>query len=470
MKIAPWLLPILTVTACCCSGPGGSTGGGSGTSSSSSSSSSGGAAWKIVPLDTSDGGDASDLALSVGPNDTVGVAYYLGQPQTGANQPPCNATYQPFQIRYVQYSNGQVTQPSVVDTVCHPQYGLGLALQSSGLPAVAYLGGAPYGPMANYWIESQALVAYQQAAGSWTQEVTNNAAGNPEYAQTADGGVTDYQVEGKEIVLGLFSQIGFDSKGTAYDFYRDINFAQSIGTTGDYASSDIEGEVGGPTAWNLEWAFAGNTWSYDGLPVLGLGGHNQLVMANDQPAIVCDEFAQSAGDDASGLNVDFVMRLGPIPANNWTVPLRIIQTGNNGTGPSIAWDGTFGFAVTVYDSQASKLWYTSSTDGVTWENADDVFAGAGGWFPSIAISPVTHKPTIADFLCSNVPGPTAIQQCPADQMQIETRTFNGGSFGSGEVVDPAGGYEPKIAFLSTGKMVIAYRQLPTFDLVLAVQQ
>jgi hypothetical protein len=463
MKITPWLLG-LSVLAACSPGNGGDGGGTTGTSSSSSSGGSGNG-WKIVPLDTSDGGDASDLALAVGPNDTVGVAYYLSQPT------PDGGTFQPYQIRYVQYpTTGQPTTPSVVDTVVHPQYGLGLAIQASGLPAVAYLGGAPYGPMANYWIQSQAVVSYQQAGGTWNLEVTNNAMGNPEVAQTADGGMTDYMVSGMEIVVGLFSQIGFDSKGTAYDFYRDINFAQSIGTTSDYGSSDIEGEVGGPTAWNLEWAFAGNTWVFDGTPPLGLGGHNQLVMANDQPAIVCNEFSQTAGDDTTGLNVDFVMRLGPNPANNWTVPLRIIGTGKNGTGPSIAWDSTFGYAVVVYDNDASKLLFTSSPDGVTWQGQDDVYAGAGGWFPSVAISPITHKPTIADFLCSNVPGPTSISQCPASQEAIEVRTFTGNSFATGAIVDPAGGYEPKIAYLSTGKMVIAYRQLPTYDIVLAVQQ
>ncbi len=51
-----------------------------------------------------------------------------------------------------------------------------------------------------------------------------------------------------------------------------------------------------------------------------------------------------------------------------------------------------------------------------------------------------------------------------------SRSWSGGAFGQSAAVDPAGGFEPKLGFLSTGKMVIAYRQLPSYDLVLAVQQ
>jgi hypothetical protein len=470
MKITPWLLSLSLLAAC--SGNS-STGGGNGTTSSSSSSSGGsGNGWTIVPLDTTDGGDDSDLELAVGPGDVVGVAYYK------AYVGDAGTDFNPYQVRYVQYANGKVSAPSVIDTISHPAYGLSLAIQSSGLPVVAYLGGASYGMGAAasiYWVNSQALVAYQQAGGTWTQQVANDAQHDMP-AQMVNAcptlSMTDYGAAGVG-VLGLFPAIGFDSKGTAYDYFRNVHFGQSIGTTSDFASSDINGEIGGPATWTDEWAYAGNIWNYDGAVQLGLGGHIRMAMVHDQPALVTDEFSSSAGDNNSGENVDFMMRLASTPTSDWSCPQRIISAGATWTGPSMAWDATFGYAVTVYDAVATKLLYTSSTDGVTWpgtNNVDDVYAGAGGWYPSIAISPVTHKPTIADFLCSNVPGPTAIQQCAPAQQAIETRTFTGGSFAAGVVVDPAGGFEPKIGFLSTGKMVIAYRQLPTYNLVLAVQQ
>ena len=459
MRLVPWVLCLLLASACCTeTGP---DAGGTGSGSSSGSSGNG---WKIVTLDASDGGDDSDLALSVGAFDTVGVAYFLGQPQ------PAGSDYRPYQIRYVQYVHGNVTPPSLVDTVDLPQYGLGLAIQPSGLPAVAYLGGAPYGGDAGagstYWAQSQALVSYQQANGSWVPSIANNAQGNP-LAQTADGGSTSYMVMEQPIVLGLFPAIGFDSAGVTYDYFRDVNFGQN---NKDYTASNIDGEVGGPGAWNLEWAFAGTTWTFDGTPVYGLGGHNQLAMANGEPALVCDEFESGGGDNGSGTHVDFLLRLGSTPANNWSVPQRIIDAQFTQTGPSIAWDPTFGYAVAVYDTGASQLLFTSSTDGYTWAKADDVYAGAAGWYPSIAISPVTHAPAIADFLCSTVAGVTTLQQCPATQQAVEVRSYSGGAFGPGVAVDPAGGFEPKLGFLSTGKMVIAYRQLPSYDLVLAVQQ
>jgi hypothetical protein len=455
MKITPWLLPVFTLAAC--GGGGGSTGTNGSPTGGGSTGGSGGSGWTIVPLDASDGGDQSDLALAVGPGDTVGVAYYLSQPQ------PATSDFQPYQIRYVQYAAGAVTAPTIVAGegdagIAHPEYGLGLAISPSGQPAVAFLGGASYGTgsaASIYWPQSQAMVSYQQANGSWTQEVADNAQAD-QVAQTVNGvndGMTDYGATGV-VVLGLFSAIGFDSTGVAYDYFRDVHFGQSIGTTGDFAAANINGEIGGPTSWQAEWAFAGNTWVNDGSTVLGLGGHNQLVMANDQPAIACDEFDSSAGDNSSGQNVDFTMRVASMPLSDWSLPQRILSVGATQTGPSLAFNATFGYAVTVYDTTKDQLLFTSSTDGVTWAKADDVFAGPGGWFPSVAISPVSNKPAIADFLCSNQPGPTAIGECPTTEQAIEVRAFSGNSFSPGAVVDPAGGFEPKIGFLSTGKMVI----------------
>ncbi len=465
---------LLLGSACCNSGGGGGTGGNTGGTGGTSGGTSGGNGWNIVTLDAADGGGSplDDLEIAVGPNDVVGVGY-LQDSLTQSVQG--NELYD---VRYVQYtpSSGAATQPQVIDDI-QDLYGVSVALSPSGQPAVAYLGGQPFGGAAkasHYWYASAAIVAYQNGT-TWTKQTADDGKADPDGPTTmgTQTNVTSpYQATGPSVV-GLYSALGFDSKGVAYDYFRDVLFGQSIGGNSDFGSSRIDGEVGGPTAWTLEWAFLGTTWSLDGNPVLGLGGHLHLVMANDEPALVTDEFGQSGGAESSGQNVDFVMRLGP---NHWSAPVRVFTADDTQTGPSLAYDPSYGYAAVVYDqgSNRNQLLFSSSKDGTTWSAADDVYGGSGGWYPSVAIDPTRGAPAIADFLCSTQSGIGNLQSCPASQRAIEVRTLQGVAWGQPETVDPAGGYQPKLAFLSTGKMVIAYRQLDAKGkvgpLVLAVQQ
>ncbi|MHB8416488.1 MAG: hypothetical protein ACYDCL_00320 [Myxococcales bacterium] len=476
---------------CCCSGGGGNTGGGSGGSTGSNGNNGGacGAAptWTLVTLDaTPDAGSPlDDLELAIGPGDVVGVGYLQDSLTQSAQG---NELYD---VRYVQYANGAAGQPQRIDQI-QEIYGVSVAFQPSGVPAVAYLGGAPYGgdggAGSHYWRASAAMVAYQDGGAGWTVGTADDGLTDPN-GPTDMGTVASCtapcNVSGGNCVcqspynaklaavVGLYSALGFDSKGVAYDYFRDVLFGQSIGTNSDFGSSRIDGEVGGAAGWTMEWAFLGTTWDYQGTPVLGLGGHLHLVMANDQPALVTDEFGQSPGAESGGQNVDFVMRLG---TNNWSVPQRIFNASDTQTGPSLAYGAGVGFAAAVYDEGSSQqtLLFSSSQDGQSWSPANDVFAGSGGWYPSVAIDPTTGQPSIADFFCSDETGVSNLQSCPATQRSLELRTLQGAGWCSAVQVDPAGGYQPKLGFLSTGKRVIAYRQLDAKGkvgpLVLAVEQ
>ncbi|HUB05755.1 MAG TPA: hypothetical protein VMB50_02080 [Myxococcales bacterium] len=486
MRTIGTVVTALAIAAGCCAlDCGGGGGGTNGTTSSGGNpgGNNGGCGaplkWNLVTLDgTADGGSAlDDLEIAVGPNDVVGVGY-LQDTTNGAATGQDAGTYD---VRYVQYdsASGTASQPQLIDQIQNT-YGVSVAISPSGQPAVAYLGGPPYGGAgagaSHYWYNSAAIVQYQNAGGAaWTSQTADDGMADPD-GPTTQGGqanvTSDYQATGPSVV-GLYSALGFDSTGVAYDYFRDVLYGQSIGTSSDFGSSRIDGEVGGPTTWTPEWAFLGNTWDYEGGPVLGLGGHLHLVMANDQPALITDEFGQSAGAESGGQNVDFLMRLGP---NNWSVPQRIISVFDTQTGPSLTWDKSYGFAATVFDQGTgkNKLYFASSTDGKTWSTPDDVYAGSGGWYPSVAINPTTGTPAIADFFCSTSSGVSNLASCPKSQRSLEVRTLYGVSWCTAQQVDPAGGYQPKLAFLSGGNMVIAYRQLDAQGkpgpLVLAVQQ
>ncbi|HUB05756.1 MAG TPA: hypothetical protein VMB50_02085 [Myxococcales bacterium] len=468
MKIlAPLAALALLGASSCCSGGGGT--GGSGSSGGSAGGTSGGAAWDIVALDASpDAGSAlDDLALAVGPGDVVGVAYLQDSLQAS------DAGDDWYDVRYVQWAAGTAGQPQEIDRVhADDLFGIALAFAPGGTPSVAYLGGAPYGGAqgaSHFWYESSAMVA-TQAGGSWTAQPADDGLNDPDgptqmgpsgscsaSSCPAQGCCSPYPGTGPSVV-GLYSALGFDSHGTAYDYFRDIGTGEcDSGSATPCGASRIDGEVGGPGDWTLEWAFLGNTWQNDGVTVNGLGAHLHLVMANDVPALVTDDFGDGPGAQSGGQNVDFLTRLGP---NHWSVPQQIISAGDTQAGPSLAWDPTYGYAVAVQNLELHQLLFTSSPDGVTWPAQPSDLAGdSGGWYPSVAISPVTHQPSIADLFCSTQPGASALAQCPADERFLELRSLQGASWAAPVTVDPAGGFLPKLGFLSTGKRVVAYRQL-----------
>ncbi len=481
---------------CSCSGGGGATGGTNGSSGGGSTSggSGGGAAFSIVTLDaTPDAGTLlNDLAIAVGPNDTVGVAYLQDAHFTDGG-------FETYDVRYVSWSNGQASQPVEI-ALAQNLYGISVAFDSSGNPNVAYLGGQPYGGSgsnaSNSWLQSAAVVA-TASGGSFTTQIVDDGTNNPNgptYMGTPANCVSPCNVgpgpnganacvctspyqDNLAAVVGLYSAIGFDSKGTMYDYFRNVGFGEfDTSPVGNASASRIDGRYGTASPYTLEWAYLGDTWEYLNQSVKGLGGHLKLVMANDQPALITDEFGASGGAQSGGQNADFLMRLG---ANNWSLPVRALTLGDSQTGPSLAWHAGYGFAAVGYDQSSSvnRLYFTSSQDGVTWPSPDkatDVFAGAGGWFPSVAIDPVRLEPAIADFYCSDQPVAPSLQSCPASQRSVEVRELQGSGWGQPQTVDPAGGYLPKIAYLSTGKRVIAYFQLygkgAVGPLVLAVEQ
>jgi hypothetical protein len=384
------------------------------------------------------------LSLAIGPNDRVGVAYFRGV--SGSN----------YEVRYVEWQNGNVSNSEVVQSVqrvsdpmvCSQcNYGVSLAFQSNGQPAVSYLGGGDDGTGSLFWKQSDAMISYRQSSGSW-QEQTVVRMSNEAYCNLTGG---DNNPSNIGFVVGLFPALGFVGT-TAHLAYRDVHGGQF--PFQDWNASDLEVASGGGSTWNHRPIVCG------GDDKKAYGGHTQMVIAQGQPAVVSDEIFNSA--DGTGKNVLFHRRNsdGSWTGTAWSSP--VISVDNTQAGPSLAYDSTAGYLIAVTDRTSNTLLFTSSTNGTTWTVATPVVQeGTTGWYPSVAIDPSAHEPSIAYYHCANRTG-VAESSCPANENQLRLMYRVSGSIWRGPtLLDSQGGVFPKLGFLSNGRMVVAYRHPAT---------
>lgn len=400
----------------------------------------------------SNSSDLLPLSLAVGPNDVVGVAYFFCIKNCGSQADDAGTTTADYEIRYISVdANGHVSQPEKV-AVVQRVFGLSLAYDSSGRPAVAYLGGGA--DQSAYWFQSDTAVAFRGASGQWTESVAVTM-GN----QAAGGG----SVSDRGFVVGLNPALVFN--GTqAFVAYRDGHDGQF--PQQDWAASDLEIAIGTAGSWTPKLVAAGGDMK------LAYGGHISMVMANGQPALVHDQVFGSA--DGTGQNVLFQRR----NANGtWTPVFRVQTVSNTQKGASLAWDPTLGYGIAVLERSVSRLSFTECkgttatkcTVAADWTTPDPVYeSGTGGWYPSLAIDPKTHDPSIAFYICSNTPSANEGSCNPNDdELRVTTRIE--GNWNE-QLVDANGGVYPKMAYLSTEQRVIAYRTPTTGVLMLAVER
>ena len=184
-----------------------------------------------------------DIAMAIGPNDKVGVAYFtvVGQSNTGFN----------YGINYVEYQNGVVSTPVQVRVV-QRTLGLTLAYQPDGTPAIGYLGGMNYtytGPMdggmtptgSTYWLESQAAIAYPLSDGGWAESVCMvDSTAMMTFNVSLNCVASNLMNRGS--VVGLWPSLVFDG-GTAMMVFRDVHDGQyPVQDWQASAGQDVRGE------------------------------------------------------------------------------------------------------------------------------------------------------------------------------------------------------------------------------------
>lgn len=375
----------------------------------------------------------SSIAMAVGPDDRIGMAYFV---RTGT----LTNAVENQELRYREFNGGTLGPVERVATV-QRVYGVSLAFGPDGQPALTYLGGGR--DDSTFWWQSDLAVAYRSAAGTWTEQVavrrSNEAAtGNP----LSDAG----------FLVGLNPAIVF-SGSQAIVAYRDGhngNFGRQ-----DWESSDLELAVGGPTTWQHRMVAPSGDGKY------GYGGHISMVMAGGQPALVHDQAREGA--TASGLDITFQRR--NADGTTWSPPVRVQAVGNTQLGASLAYDAQVGFGIAAVDKAAGdKLTFiecagtsaTRCTAASDWTTPDPVFQqGSGGWYPSLAFDPQFHEPSIAFYNCAREAGRNDTGCNPNDDELVVSSRISG--IWRETLVDAGGGWSPKLAFLSNGKRVVLYR-------------
>jgi hypothetical protein len=191
-----------------------------------------------------------------------------------------------------------------------------------------------------------------------------------------------------------------------------------------------------------------------------------MIIVGGQPVVVSDQLpGVSGGGGAAGQNVHFARRTG---TDTWAKK-QVATVLNTALGPSIAHDATLGYAIAYEDRTVNALYVTTSMDGVTWSTPDPVHnSGSGGFWPSIAVHPTFHDPSVAYHFCDKRAGIAEGSCRPSDDaLKIEERIAG---VWREHTVDTGGGYAPKLGFLPAGKHVVAYRDPVSGVLKLAVER
>jgi hypothetical protein len=457
---SPWMLSLVVLSAC--SAPGvndGGFGGGTGGSGGGSNLS------RFGTFDLAEGGpELTYLAMAIDPaQERVGVAYFVRVDAFGGIKGSAECRFPDgglyecgytngihaadggntanYDVRYVEWKSG-VTSPAQTVRTVQRINGISVAFQPNGEPAVAYLGGDS--DMSAYWYQSDVALSYRSGGSTWTEQVVVRTSNQVPCGSPLDIG----------FLVGLYPSLVFDGN-KALIAWRDGHngaFPQQ-----DWAGSDLKFSEGGPTAWqNRCLQSSGNVKQ-------AYGGHINMILADGQPALVHDR--AYGGSDTIGNDVLFIRRE---KDGGWVDGQSKLDIKNTQSGAALAWDPVEGYGIAALEHSTDRLFYTSSKDGKTWNQADPVFnAGSGGWYPSLAMDPINHEPAIAFYICSDRLG-TAEFTCRADQDELSVMQRISGHWQE-ERVDSEGGYLPKIGFFASGKRVVAYR-LPTTKVIrLAVE-
>ena len=255
-------------------------------------------------------------------------------------------------------------------------FGVSVAYQANGSPAVAYLGGPPDFTAA-FWYQNDAAVSYYQG-GRWVEQVAATDSSPP---------VSGSAPSDNGNIVGFYPALLFQGNNAVLA-YRDGHFGSSAGT-GDWNAADLEMAIGGPTTWApVALLEAGNA---KGAGKGGYGAHNRIIVGAQtlssglRGAAVVSDRAGTA-PDTFGADIEFSEQQ---PDGTWKScgalqPLTSVDTpsilGSNGatilpntqSGPSIDYRDNFGYAVAVTDRSQNGALFTSCA-----ANSDCLQPGSG---------------------------------------------------------------------------------------------
>jgi hypothetical protein len=354
-------------------------------------------------------------------------------------------------------------------------FGVSVAYQANGDPAVAYLGGPP-DFTETFWFQNDAAVAYR-IGGNWVEQVAA-ANSSPPVANSAPSD------NGK--IVGFYPALIFEGNNAVLA-YRDGHFGQSAGT-GDWNSGDLEMATGGPTTWTpVGLLQAGDSKRAYGAHSRIIHGAKTLTAGPRGAAVVSDR--AGTAPDTFGADIEFSEQQadGSWKSCGALQSLTTVDTpsilGANGAsilpnthaGPSIDYRDNFGYAVAVTNRSVNGAFFTACaansdcTKPGNWDTLDPVFQrGTGGWYAAVAISP-DGDPSVAYYVCSKQPNRNE-NNCTADHyLAVANRGLSQVWSDHEVVVDTGAAFQTRMIFIGK-RRVIGYRNGASGVLQIAVEK
>jgi|GEM_PF-5582320 len=357
-----------------------------------------GASWS-APISIDPSPDAGhDLTFAVDPQGHPAVAYFRdSRTAADAGHGPTDELIVARELTPGNWTSEVV--PAALDGgSLTGHYGLGLAFDFSGNPAVAYLGGESpdtkkpadhrwHDLLTGYPLPSDSVIA-RRGPGGWQRTTLGQYSNSFVTTSCKADGTCPVDNEGSTI--GLSSALAFSPDGALHVVQRDVHFgsdqvatdgsnleyglfsggAKSVGEVITSRASTTE-----PCTFPAAAADAGTQ-----LPCLihGGGTYTHLLIINGQPAV---SFAQSPDSVTDSTGAWFAMRIG---ANSWTRSHVTSVAGAPGHGPSLAYSATAGFALGIFASDGADLLVATSSDGLAWSVNTVEALGETGYHPAVA--------------------------------------------------------------------------------------
>jgi len=431
-----------------CSGSGGSDGGINGNPQDAGVDA-GSALFQTTDLTIPETAGQGAVVAALSPDGRIGIAYYGDTSVTNRN------------IEYVEYdtATGQQQHAVTIATGYDRISDLAITWSDAGASSSAYVAFLGNDPNVNeaietnggdggvFWHQSDVSLATIDSSGNLTIDYPVH--NGMEATNPCGNGVDDRDSP----VVGISPALAWNGNQLMI-MYRNIHSGQF--PIQDYGKSNMGsaiGTPGNPGTWTVLNAICG---SDNGGAFVSEGiGQGTTLAVNNGIAL-----AATSGE----VDIDAIISgiyTATYEQGAWTGKQALFTNPplatSNSVGPRIVADSQVGFGLAWADMTASKVYYSSSTDGQTWAPYSLAFgAGTGGWYPSLAFDP-NHLPAVAFYVCAKEPGVNQ-GNCPAEEDDLRVANFKPDGHWIQSVIDPAGGYYPTLMY-NGGQMIVVYRTL-----------
>ena len=305
--------------------------------------------------------------------------------------------------------------------------GVGIALDKSGEPVLAYTGGPAAGMRCGASDMVIASVSGGKLGTPHTIAADSQSTGMP--ADQAPN-CSAQNVCNQGDATGYWPSIARDPASKALGVaFRDLHFGAA---DTDFAGSDVEFALGDSYAvYTVDVARGGGTY-------------NRLAFSPDGKAAV----AHYSLDYQPAVWLDYQT------AQGWLSQKLFVGKIREQLGFGISAQGLY--ALAYFDEANKLLMYRESTDGATWTVADYVDRdGLTGYYPSLAFDD-QGNPAVAYYRCGDY---GVADGCDANKDGLYLAIRRQGTWSARKVVGDSGVYDglyPALAFVG-GKAVIGYQ-------------